>query len=90
MSPWSRYWQYRRNQDAAKGHEPFARFPDHFKQGGAFSNFSDPQIPGKEILINPQIQQMNKLRTLQQQMGRNEFKIEPVDVQAAFEDFRNT
>ena len=82
------YWRWR-EWGTAKDKEPFAKFPDHFKQGSAFTNFSDPQIPGKEILINPQIQQMNKLRTLQQQMGRNEFKIEPVDVQAAFEEFRN-
>jgi hypothetical protein len=92
--PNTRYQRYRQNRGGAGGPQaddktPFEKAPSGFdKAPGAFSNFSMPDPRAQDRVINPGIQQqqMQRLRNMQQ----NRLKIQPYDVQAAFELFRES
>jgi hypothetical protein len=79
------------------GKEPFAKFPDHFKQDrpGPFSNFSAPGMRDPGWRINPQQQRLQQLQRLQQQRRLQQrfqqgSEAEPPDVQDAFDKFKPT
>jgi hypothetical protein len=88
-SPYSRYQRYRNpGGPRADDKTPFEKGPTGFdKAPGAFSNFSMPDPRVQDRVINPGLQQQQqRLRNMQQ----NRLKIQPGDVQAAFDLFKES